>query len=737
MVKKRFSTNRTKPTLRKHPRRGRPEHLDHTDHLADNLLQFLAGKDNFAGLGEIILGLDLPRHERKSIKDLLIALEKRGKVLRQGNSYKLSGESGLIKATLELNSRGFGFAQVEGATKKDKDPFISRINLNGASQGDTVLIRLISDDKGRPEARVVKILHRGISRLCGVYTAAGKSGYLTPDNDRLPFTLLIRRNNSLGARSNTAVLAEILDYGEAGQPPEGKILEILGDPMTAPVQLRMAIEQFELPRSFPSAVEEETGRLKPLTKCEGQRTDLRHIPHVTIDGETAKDFDDAIAVEETAKGYRLYVSIADVSHYVRTGSAIDLEAYRRGTSVYFPELVIPMLPERLSNDLCSLVPDQDRPAFTAILDFNGKGQRTGEKFCKSMIRSQKRFTYTTVRRILYDREPAARKEFALLLPMLEGARVLADLLWRNRMKRGSIGFDIPEPEIILQGEQVASINRAERNLAHKLIEEFMLAANEAVAETMDREQRPVLYRIHDRPDPLKVEQFTQAITAMGLQLPPFELSPSWFAGVVEKAKNSPAQYVINNLMLRTMQQARYSPDNSGHFGLAAEFYLHFTSPIRRYPDLVAHRVLEQLLITRSRDKDKDKRPPILADNIGMGDAALHLSKRERVSVDVERNTQARLSALFLKDRIGEEFAAIISGVSSFGMFVELLDSFISGAVPLGDLADDYYILDSRAQRLIGERTGRIFQMGKLIQVRLVHVDMLSKKITFAPLPTTE
>ncbi|MFZ5799112.1 MAG: ribonuclease R [Thermodesulfobacteriota bacterium] len=733
MVKKRFGKPRTGPTLRKHPRRGRPDHLDHTDHLADSLLQFLAGREDFAGLGEIILGLDLPRHERKTLKDLLTALEKRGKILRQGNTYKLVGDSGLIRATLELNSRGFGFAQVEGAGRQDKDPFIARNNLNGASHGDTVLIRLISD-RGRPEARVVKVLRRGISRLCGIYTAAGKSGYLTPDNDRMPFTLLIRRNNSLGARSNTAVLAEILDYGDSGQPPEGKIIEILGDPLSATVQVRMAVEQFELSRSFPAAVNEETDRLQPLTECEGGRVDLRQIPHVTIDGESAKDFDDAIAVEETGNGFRLYVSIADVSHYVRPGSAIDREAYRRGTSVYFPDLVIPMLPERLSNDLCSLVPDQDRPAFTAILDYNARGQRTGEKFSRSMIKSRQRFTYTTVRRILYDREPAAQEEFSHLLPMLENARVLADLLAHRRMKRGAIGFDIPEPEILLQEEKVASIDRAERNPAHKLIEEFMLAANEAVAETMDRERRPVLFRIHERPDPLKVEQFTEATRAMGLQLPPFELTPSWFAGVVAKAEHSPAQYVVNNLMLRTMQQARYSPDNNGHFGLAADFYLHFTSPIRRYPDLVAHRVLAQLI---SRSRTKDKPPPVLADNASMADAALHLSKRERVAVDVERNTQARLSALFLQDRIGEEFEAIISGVSTFGMFVELLDSFISGAIPLSDLTDDYYILDSRAHRLIGERTRRTFQMGDLLRVRLVQVDMLSKKITFAPAPDAE
>ncbi len=728
MKKKRFSSHHSPKPSKKIRRRGDTDRPDHRTLLTDALLEFLAGRSDYVGVGEIIVGLKMPRHERKHVKDILIGLEKRNKVQRRGNKFLLTGDSGLIKAVLDLTSRGFGFAMIDGVAAKGKDPFVSPANLNGASHGDTILIRLTTRGRGRPEARVVKILKRGVSNLCGIYNVSGKKGYITPDNERLPYTVFIRQGDSMGAKDGTAVLAKITDYGSDGRPPQGKITEVLGDPFTAPVQIRMAIEQFELPRTFPDAVIQEAENLEALTRPEEGRQDLREIRHVTIDGETAKDFDDAIAVEKTKGGFRLYVSIADVSHYVLPGSAVDQEAYRRGTSVYFPDLVLPMLPERLSNDLCSLVPDQDRPAFTAILEFNTRGQRTGQKYCKSMIRSWKRFTYTTVRQILYDNDPAAGKEHKPLLPMLKAAKELADLLNHQRFQRGSIGFNIPEPEIMLDGENIATIARAERNKAHQLIEEFMLAANEAVAESMDRAKQTVLYRIHERPDPEKVDKFTEATSSMGLHLPPGDQSPSWFAQVVREAEGSPAEYVINNLMLRTMQQARYSPENVGHFGLAAEYYLHFTSPIRRYPDLVAHRVLQNHLAGSSSDR---KKLQILPGKTPPPDAALHLSKRERVSVDVERNIQSRLSALFLRERIGEEFEAIISGVSSFGMFVELIGSFISGAIPVGEMKDDYYILDPRSHKFVGELTARTFQMGDLNKVQLVQVDMLSKKITFS------
>ncbi|MCL7489084.1 MAG: ribonuclease R [Desulfobulbaceae bacterium] len=709
-------------------RRTSTDRPDHRTLLVDTILEFLAGRSDFVGLGEIIIGLKLPRHERKFVKEILLSLEKKGKVQRRGNKYLLTGDSGLVRAVLDLTARGFGFAMIEGAEAKGKDPFISPANLNGASHGDTILVRVSVSGRGRPEARVVKIIERGISRLCGIYNVSGKKGYVTPDNERLPYTVFIPRDSGAGAANDQAVLVEITDYGTGGRPPQGKIIEILGDPMTAPVQIRMAIEQFELPRSFPAAVLQEAQQLEPLTQCDRGRKDLRKVKHVTIDGETAKDFDDAVCVEKTGSGFRLYVSIADVSHYVRTGSTIDMEAYRRGTSVYVPDLVLPMLPERLSNDLCSLVPEQDRPAFTAILEFNASGRRIGQQFSKSMIRSYKRFTYTDVRQIIYDRDPAARKSHKPLLPMLEAAKELAAILNNHRTERGSIGFNIPEPEIRLDGDRVGGIARAERNKAHQLIEEFMLAANEAVAETMDREKQPVLYRIHERPDPEKVDRFTEATSSMGLPLPGGDKSPAWFAMVVREAEHSPAEYVINNLMLRTMQQARYSPENAGHFGLAAEYYLHFTSPIRRYPDLVVHRVLQNFLAGSAKDRPKVQ---LLPNRTPLPDAALHLSKRERVSVDVERNVQARLGALFLHEHIGEEFDAIISGVASFGLFVELLESFISGAIPVGEMKDDYYILDTRAHQYVGERTARVYRMGDVVRVRLERVDMQAKKITFS------
>jgi ribonuclease R len=671
--------------------------------------------------------MDLPRNHRKPVKNILDGLVKSGRIERRGQKYLLTGDSGLSEAVVDLNSRGFGFAVVEGTPPGQKDPYIAKAHLNGASHGDRVLVRITGTSRGRTEARVVKIITRGITRLCGIYTSGGKTGYITPDNDRLPFTVLVRKKNNLGAQDNLAVLAEITDYGTGGRPPVGKILEILGDPNTVDVQIRMAIEQFELPVAFPENVVREVRRLAPLTTCDSRRKDLRHIEHVTIDGESAKDFDDAIAVKKTKKGYRLYVSIADVSHYVRTGSAIDIEAYRRGTSVYFPDRVIPMLPERLSNDLCSLVPDENRPAFTAILEFNAQGGRIGAQFCRSMIKSRRRFTYTTVRKILYDRSPGERKSYHALLPMLEDAGKLAALLQRRRMERGSIGFNIPEADILLKDNTIDDIKRAERNQAHQLIEEFMLAANEAVAETMDRKHRPVLYRIHEKPDPEKVEKFTEAAMAMGLQLPRTEVTPAWFAGVIKKAANTPTEYVINNLMLRTMQQARYAPQNAGHFGLAAEHYLHFTSPIRRYPDLVAHRALQNLLVQNEKAGVQ-----ILPEKEKLEDAGIHLSRRERIAVDVERNCRTRLGALFLLDHTGEEFDGIISGVASFGFFVELLNTFISGAVAIRDLRDDYFIYDSSSHKLVGELTGKTYQMGDVIRVRLVYVDMVSKKISFVP-----
>lgn len=451
---------------------------------------------------------------------------------------------------------------------------------------------------------------------------------------------------------------------------------------------------------------------------------------MTIDGETARDFDDAICVEREGEAFILYVSIADVSHYVRTGSAIDREAYLRGTSVYLPDRVLPMLPERLANDLCSLVPDQDRPAFTAILTFDATGRRTGERYTKSLIRSRQRFTYTTVNQILYLHDALARTAHGELVPMLEQARALTALLKKRRIERGSLEFNIPEPEVTLEGEKVAAIRLAERNQAHMLIEDCMLAANEAVAETLAKVRRPVLYRIHEHPDPAKLESFTDAAKALGFHLPQAEVNPAWFAQIIKQARNSPTEYIVNNLLLRTMQQARYSPDNSGHFGLAAPYYLHFTSPIRRYPDLVAHRVLGALLAGHASDSAR----PVPGKATDLAEAGLHLSQCERRAIDAERNVHARCSCLLLMDRIGEIFAAVISGVTAFGLYVSLDDSYISGMVPLTGMTDDYYLHDSRRYRLIGEASNRMYQLGDRVLVRLEQVDLAAKRLSFSLAP---
>jgi ribonuclease R len=696
--------------------------------LSDGILAFLSHQKGPVSTAFVVRGLDLAEHEKKKVTELLKGLERSGKVRRKKKQWQIADKGSLVRAKLSLTARGFGFAVLEGnVAKKQKDIFIPASAMNGASHGDAVLVRVVSGSRGRSEGRIVEVIKRGFTHLCGVYVSGGNTGYVTPDNDKMPFTVLVRYANSMNAENGDAVLVEITDYGTRHRVPEGKVLEILGSPDSPAVQIRMAIEQFDLPRSFPPRVELAAADLTELTECRDGRKDLRYVRHVTIDGATAKDFDDAIAVQKTKTGFRLFVSIADVSHYVQPGSIIDSEAYKRGTSVYLPDLVLPMLPERLSNHLCSLVPNRDRPAFTAILEFDSRGNRVGAKFTRSLIRSYRRFTYEAVNRIIYLQDKDARQKDKSLLPMLEKAKKLADLLNKQRTKRGALGFVIPEAVVGMDGDHIKTIGRVERNQAHILVEAFMLAANEAVAETLDRAGEPVLFRVHEKPDPAKVEGFTEAAKSMGLALPKTEITPSWFARVLAEAHKSPAEYVVNNLLLRTMQRARYTPENFGHFGLAADYYLHFTSPIRRYPDLVVHRVLQNFLLGGK----SSKRRKILAGKTTLDEAGLFLSNRERVAVEIERNVQSRLAALFLRDRITEHFDAVISGVTSFGLFVELLEYFISGAVPVKDMEDDYYNHDSRGHKLVGERTAKTYQMGDLIRVQLDHVDMISKRITFS------
>jgi ribonuclease R len=693
--------------------------------LNELLLAFLGRQKEPLSLSAVLSGLGLPESERNVVKETLNVLEKAGKVNRIHQHWQIAEQEDQLRARLSLTAKGFGFAVLDGnIAMQQKDIFISASALNGAGHGDTVLVRLTNRSATRPEGEVIEVEKRAYTHLCGTYMSDRNMGTVTPDSSKLPFTIRVKRSDALDAEDGMAVLVEILDYGTPQRQPLGRVVELLGHPDSPQVQIRMAVQQFDLPRSFPADVEAEVAALEPLTEAKGGRRDLRYLKHVTIDGATAKDFDDAVCAQKTQQGWRLFVSIADVSHYVRPGTALDREAYQRGTSVYLPEMVLPMLPERLSNDLCSLVPDQDRPAFTAILDFDEQGRRIGAKFTKSLILSHARLTYDTVNSVLYLREKAARQAHKKLLPMLEKAKELAVLLAEQRTQRGSLGFTIPEADIRLADGKIASVSRLKRNQAHLLVEEFMLAANEAVAEHLDKAEMPVLFRVHENPAPEKVRDFIATAAAMGVELPKHSIGPAWFAEVLAKTKGSPAEYVVNNLLLRTMQRARYTPENLGHFGLAAEYYLHFTSPIRRYPDLVAHRVLQNLLTRK-------KTAPLLPAGETLDTAGGFLSGRERVAVEAERDAQARLATLFLRERVTEEFDAVISGVTAFGLFVELVDCLISGAVPVKDMQDDWYRHDSTGHCLVGERRGRTYRLGNLIRVRLVQADMFSRKLTFA------
>ncbi len=694
--------------------------------LASSILTLLHEQTQPLAIEEIAQELAIGRSQFSALHKALGSLFDDRQIEKRGKRFAPVARPEPLRATLELTSKGIGFAVLAGEqAQKGKDIFIAPHNLNGASHGDTVLLTLVTTERGRREGRVMQVVQRAVTQLCGIFTLTSSGGYVNPDDDRLPYTVSIRRPDTLNAGDGVAVLAEITDYGSERQGPSGRIIEILGDARDAGVQIKMAIRQLGLREHFPAEVLAEVAALQAVSQCEPGRVDLCHLAHVTIDGETARDFDDAICVEATANGYTLYVSIADVSHYVVTGSAIDREAYLRGTSVYLPDRVLPMLPERLSNDLCSLVPDEDRPAFTAILQFDRQGRRTGEKYHKSLIRSRQRFTYTIVNQLVYLQDEQTRATYAELLPMLELAAQLTNLLRQRRSERGSLDFNIPEPEVRLAGNQVASIALAERNQAHQLIEDCMLAANEAVAETLDKMQRPVLFRIHEKPDPMKLETFTDAAKALGMALPRSEVNPAWFAEIIRQAAGSSMEYIVNTLLLRTMQQARYSPDNAGHFGLAAPYYLHFTSPIRRYPDLVAHRVLQALLHKQTQA------PVIPGTDTSLMEAGLHLSQCERKAIDAERNVHARCSALFLLDRIGETFTATISGVTGFGLYLTLDESYISGMVPLTSMIDDYYLHDSRRYRLIGETSNRMYQLGHRVEVRLEQVDLFAKRISFS------
>ncbi len=677
---------------------------------------------------ELFVALELSKNHRQEVLGVLEDLCRRKVLSCRKDTFALRKSVELFAGPISVTTKGYGFVAPTEAPAKleiDKDVFIPPGMLGGAAHNDKVLVQLMSRRQDRYEGKVIAVLNRATTRLVGVYMAGGTTGLVTPEDSRFPYNLIIRKEDSRGAKNGDAVLAEVTSFAAGQRNLDGIILEVLGNPKDIQVQTEMVIRKFDLPHLFTQEVTTQVEGLDPEVKMSASRTDLRGVTHVTIDGETARDFDDAVAIEPLKDGFRLYVSIADVSHYVRPQTPVDVEAYQRGTSVYFPTRVIPMLPERLSNNLCSLVPNEDRYTFTAMLDFDEHGNRLAKHFVKSIIRSKHRLTYTIVKQILVDKDVAVRNQYGDMVADLERMGQLALSLEKQRVKRGSIGFELPEPLVVLgEDNTVETIKRSERNQAHKLIEEFMLAANEAVAEALEQGKIDSLYRIHEPPDPIKVAEFTEFAQSMGLPVDDGGGSPQWFGKVLAMAAGTPQEYIISNLLLRTMQQARYSPHNLGHFGLAATHYTHFTSPIRRYPDLMVHRALAASL--QKKGKAMPATEPVSSEEAGG-----FLSKRERVAVEADREMVERLQVHFMEDKIDEIFEAIISGVTAFGLFVELTEVFVNGAVPITEMRDDYYELEEGRHRLIGQRTKTVFQIGDLVRVRLTSVEIPRRRINFS------
>ncbi len=691
---------------------------------AEEILRFMEEEDRPLLLREILQCFGLPKEERRFLRERLRELVEEGKIVKiRGNRYGLPLKMNLVVGKVRCHPDGYGFVIPEEAA--EEDIFIHPRNLREAMHGDRVVVRVESVRKRGKEGRIIRILERRLHKVVGKFMKATHYAYLIPEDERLLHEVIIPEGETKRAKPHQIVVVEITRYPTDRGRPEGRVTHILGYPDDPEIIPQIIIHKHDLPHRFSSAALREAKSLpsSPRKADESGRIDLRGIPTFTIDGENARDFDDAVSIEEESNGgVTLYVSISDVSHYVEEGTALDGEAYLRGTSVYFPDRAIPMFPPEVSNEICCLHPRLDRLTLTVELKFNSKGEAQGYRFYPSILRSNERLTYTIVKKILVDREEALRERYKSLVPSLERMATLSQKLREKRMERGALDFDLPEPEVILnlQGE-AEEILRSERNLAHQMIEEFMIAANEAVARFMREKGVPSLYRIHEPPSEEAIDEFRRFISHLGYRMrKEQDPSPKEFQRILEEAKGRPEEGVIHHVLLRSMKWAKYSAQNVGHFGLASDAYTHFTSPIRRYPDLIVHRLLKKVLSGERIETSIEE----------LAKRADHLSQRERVAMEAEREILDRYRVRLMKDRIGKEFDGVISGVTAFGFFVELKEVFVEGLVRMTSLHDDYYHYYEDKYCLVGERTHKRFRVGDPVRVRVERVDVERRHIDF-------
>ncbi len=656
----------------------------------------------------------------------LSAMVRDGQLLvnRRGG-YGVAQRLDLIPGEILANADGYGFLRPDDG---GDDLYISPAQMRTVLHGDRVLASVVGlDRRGRREGAIVEVLERRASRLVGRYQEQEGFGIVVPDDRRIHQDLLIPKDRSERARSGQIVVAEIVEPPTRERPPVGRVVAVLGERLTASLTVRMAIESHGLPNEWPAAVTREVETVEPVVgKSEiAGRVDLRDVPLVTIDGEDARDFDDAVWCERKRSGWRLIVAIADVSHYVRPGTNLDDEAYSRATSVYFPDFVVPMLPESLSNGICSLNPNVDRLCMVCDMEVAPNGVVQSSEFYQAVMRSHARLTYTQVWQAIGERERGARDQLGALVPHVENLHELYKAFAAQRRRRGAIEFESQEMKFRLAPSgEVLAMGAYERNDAHRLIEECMIAANVEAAKFVEAREIAAPYRVHGMPPAEKYEDLVEFLKEFGLKLPPHaEVKPKDYARLIEQIKGRPDQHLLNSVLLRSQSLAIYHPENGGHFGLALDAYGHFTSPIRRYPDLLLHRAIVHAV---AGGKKHDYR----YGEADMAAKAAHCSANERRADEAERDVDERFKCAWMEKHVGTEFDGVVSGVTSFGLFVELEESRVTGLVHVTQLPNDYYHFDAKRHVLNGERRGMKFRLGDKVRVLVLRASLEDRKIDF-------
>lgn len=654
------------------------------------------------------------------IKRDLLVKSARGKMT-------LSENTSIMRAVIFGTTKGYAFARVEG---ESDDFFIPERMLNGAVHGDRVLIKPMHVKKGKfgkiqsgpnRDAEVIKIVERGVTKVVGIYQETNGISVVVPDDKRITDSVFVPFDKRGAATHNTKVVVEISEYPTRNRMAQGRVVEVLGDAASAKVTTLSIIRSFNLIEEFPASVVYEAEKVAVPITAEDRvgRKDFTKDLTITIDGEDARDFDDAINVQKKGENYRLFVHIADVTHYVKENGEIDKEAFKRGTSVYFPDMVLPMLPVSLSNGMCSLNPDEERLSLSVIMDFDKNGNNLGYEVCKGVIKSNYRMTYTEVTKI-FEGDAALRKKYAKVVPMLELGAELAQILLKRRDNAGQLDFDLPETQIVVdENYETIDIVKKPRNLSDRMIEQFMVVTNEVVAKCFSEKGIPFVYRVHEVPTPEKVKSFRQFIGGFDLTMSGGS-KPGDFQRVLLAASGKDYSEAISKVMLRSMQKARYAPENAGHFGLALDNYCHFTSPIRRYPDLTIHRIIKKFI--------EDKLP---SNKLSLESYVLEVSEQssvtERLAEEAERTVDDQKKAEFMYNKIGEEFDGKISGVTESGIFVEL-DNTVEGFIYKEKLPKDFYVFDQARYALIGKHNQ--FRIGERLHIKLVQVDIITRHIDF-------